>query len=400
MFLPRKTFQDMEIIAFVLPFVVAIFLLIFFRKETTWYEYLLLIVPSILVFFITRAIMIGYNTTDTEYLGDYITKVRHYDEWDEWIHRTCTRQVPCGKDSNGNTRYRTETYDCSYRKYHPERWTYFDQNGEEHWLYYKEEYDKIRYRFKTPERFIDMNRKYYRIDGDAQEYVWNRTEQTAYTLTYSHSYKNKIQSSRSIFNFTKITEKEADTLGLYHYPKIIEYDQTPILSSNYSVPVNQERAVRYTNGYYGAKYQFRMYVLLFPYDKGVEISELQRSYWVGGNKNELVVCLGMKDSTHVGWCNAFSWCDSPKLELVTEQYFAERDTLDLVSYSNVIRSGLNQGDWVRKEFEDFKYIRPELSNTQYIVLLIVLLLYNIGISVFIVLNDFKIRKIGNEYVTM
>ena len=109
LFLPRKTFQDMEIIAFVLPFVVAIFLLIFFRKETTWYEYLLLIVPSILVFFITRAIMIGYNTTDTEYLGDYITKVRHYDEWDEWIHRTCTRQVPCGKDSNGNTRYRTET---------------------------------------------------------------------------------------------------------------------------------------------------------------------------------------------------------------------------------------------------------------------------------------------------
>ena len=49
----------MEIIAFALPFVVAIFLLIFFRKETTWQEYILLIVPSILVFIITRLIMIS-----------------------------------------------------------------------------------------------------------------------------------------------------------------------------------------------------------------------------------------------------------------------------------------------------------------------------------------------------
>ena len=109
----------MEIIFYVIPFIVAIFLLIFYRRETTYWEYFLLIVPSVLLFIISRAIIVSSSQSDVEYLGDYITKVRHYDEWDEWIHRTCTKQVPCGKDSNGNTRYRTETYDCSYRQYHP-----------------------------------------------------------------------------------------------------------------------------------------------------------------------------------------------------------------------------------------------------------------------------------------
>lgn len=382
----------MEIIAFILPFITAIFLLIFFRKETTLKEYFLLIIPSIIVFFVTRSIMVGVNTTDTEYLGDYITKVRHYDEWDEWIVRRCTRTVSNGKTTT------TQTYDCSYRQYHPERWSYFDSKGNEHWLYYKHEYDLIRKRFGTSERFIDMKRRYYRIDGDAQEYVWNGTESTAYTVTHSHKYTNKIQNSRSVFNFTEISDYEADTLGLYDYPNIINYDQNPILSQNYTVPESQECSIRYLNGYYGSKYQFRLYVLLFPYDKGIEISELQRSYWLGGNKNEMVVCLGMKDSTHIGWCNAFSWCDTPKLDLATEQYFTENDTLDLTAYSKIVRQCLSDGYWKRKEFDDFSYIKPELSNTQHIILLIILMIYNVGISIYIVLNDLKYRENGNgEY---
>lgn len=388
----------MEIIAFTLPFIVALFLLIFFRKETTWHEYLLLILPSIGIFFITRCIMVVYNQDDTEYLGTYITKVRHYDEWDEWIVRRCTRQVPAGKDANGNTRYRTESYDCSYRQYHPERWAWFDPEGEEHWLYYENEYDIIRNRFNSPMKFVDMHRRYYRIDGDAQEYVWLGSRETAYPVTYEHSYKNKVQRSRSVFNFTEISDKEADTLGLYQYPKIEMYDQNPILSKRNIVPIEQERAIRYLNGMFGAKYQFRIYVLLFE-NADVEISELQRSYWIGGNKNELVVCLGLKDSTHVNWCNAFCWSDYPKLELQTEQYFAKNDTLDLVKYGRFVEDRLVAGDWQRKEFEDFEYIRAELTQTQYIWILIITLLYNIGISVFIVLNDLKVRKIGDEYVS-
>lgn len=381
----------MEIIGFILPFIVAVFLLLFFRKQTMWWEYLVLIVPSLLLFLLTRTIMVSVNETDTEYLGAYITKVRHYDEWDEWVKRTCSKRVPSGRDSNGNTTYRTVYYDCSYRRYHPERWSYFDNNGEEHWLFYEEEFDAIRKRFNSPMVFVDMNRKYYRIDGDAQDYYWLGTKSTIRTVTYDRTYENKIQSSRSIFNFEYINEKEAHELGLYDYPKIEEYDQNPVLSDSISVSDKQIDAVKYINGYHGKNHQFRMYVLLFK-DKDIEISEQQRSYWVGGNKNELVVCLGMKDSTTVSWCNAFSWCDAPTLEVKTESYFAEKDSLDLISYCDYIETLLIKDEWVRKEFVDFDYVRPEMSMTQYIWLIIIVFLYNIGISLFIILNDFRNRE--------
>ena len=375
----------MEIICFALPFLVAIFLLLFFRKETVWWEYVIVIIPSLLFFIITRCIMISVNENDVEYLGGYITKVRHYDEWDEWITRTCSRQVPDGKDANGNTKYRTEYYDCSYRDYHPERWTYFDDEGEEHWLYFKEEFDKIRLQFGTSMNFVDMHRDYYTIDGDAQDYYWDGNKSKIYTITNKHQYRNKIQNSRSTFNFIEITKKEADTLGLYDYPKIEEYDQNPILSK----PPVDSKSIRFLNGYYGREYQFRNYILLFN-NSDIEISELQRSYWKGGNKNELVVCLGVDDSLNVKWCNAFSWCDAPTLEVRTESYFSEVDSLDLEGYSSMIIKCLENGEWERKEFADFDYIKSEVSTTQELILLILVALYNIGISIFVVLN--KIRN--------
>ena len=372
----------MEIVLFIIPFIVAVFLLLFFRKETMWWEYLVLIGPSILLMIIIKLIMVSYNQSDTEYLGDYITKIRHYDEWDEWVHRTCTRTY-----KSGNTT-RTQTYDCSYRRYHPEKWTYFNSKGEEYPIFYKEDFDFIKNRFNSPMKFVDMHRKYHRIDGDAQDYYWNGKEETSYTVTEPHTYINKVQKSKSIFGFEEISKKDAKEIGLYDYPYIERNDQLPILSDSIVVDKKEIDAVRYVNGFYGEKYQFRLYVLLFK-NQDIEISEKQRSYWVGGNKNELVVCLGFDDENKIKWCNAFSWCDTPTLEVKTESYFSEKDTLNLVNYTKYVREMLENDEWERKSFEDFDYIRAELSSTQEIWLLILIGLYNIGISIFIVLNRFR-----------
>lgn len=50
-----------------------------------------------------------------------------------------------------------------------------------------------------------------------------------------------------------------------------------------------------------------------------------------------------------------------------------------------------RGDWKRKEFSDFEYIRTELSNSQCIGLVILLLLYNIGISIYIIVNQCELQ---------
>ena len=73
----------MELLVFLIPFLVSAVLLLFFRKQTTWWEHAVLIIPSLLV----GAGMIWaferVESRDTEYLGGYGTKIRYYEPWNE-----------------------------------------------------------------------------------------------------------------------------------------------------------------------------------------------------------------------------------------------------------------------------------------------------------------------------
>ena len=374
----------MEIIVFSLPFIISIFLLIFFKKYIVWWEYLALIGISLLFSFLFRAIFIASLESDTEYLGGYMTKITHYDEWDEWIHRTCTRQVPCGRDSKGNTIYRTEHYDCSYREYHPERWCYTDNYSREHYFYNKAEFDRAMAELGYPKSvFRDMHRHYYRIDGDAQDYFYDNSIPHLRPLVWEHSYKNKIQASHSIFKFEDISDSEADSLGLYRYPNVTDYDQDVVLGFKCGKEVHKR--YKYINSMYGARKQFRMYVLVFK-NQPLEISEKQKSYWQGGNKNEFVICLGYNTKTgRIDWCNPFSWCDKPDLEIATKRYFRENPKMNLANYPMWLESHLNL--WKRKEFKDFEYIENELTKGQAIALFIIVFILNIVMSLFFIGNE-------------
>lgn len=377
----------MEIAILSIPFITALVLLLFFRKETVWWEYVILLAPSILMYFLIRFVIVSAETSSTEYLGAYASKIYHYDEWDEWIHRTCTRQVYAGTDSKGHAKYRTETYDCSYREYHPERWEIEDNNGATFPIS-ETEYKNLVKLWQTPQHFIDMHRDYFRIDGDAQYYEWNKQKETIRDITYPKTYKNKIKVSKSIFNFEEISKKEASGYGLYEYPSVSEnYRQNSIIGYK----LNDKKAVNefnYINSVFGEKYQFRTF-LLFYYNKDILVSEKQRSYWVGGNKNEFIICIGLDSITNkIQWVNCFSWMDEPRLEVYTEQYINDQDSLDITDLGLFLEKQI-PSEWKRKEFKDFDYLKIELTTGQYIGILIFILLYNIGISIFIIKNDFK-----------
>ena len=378
----------MEIVLYFLPFLISIVLLIFFKKHIVWWEYIVLIVPSVLFTLVVREAFIWGKTEDTEYWGGYAVKIRHYDEWDEWIDRTCTRMVAVGTDEDGNTIYEEEEYDCSYRQYHSEYWVYENNITHHEVPINKELFEKIRKQFNTKMVFVDMHRNYYRIDGDAQDYFWNGKRETIYTITIPNSYRNKVKASNSIFNFEKISKKEAKQLGLFEYPNIIELDQNPILNkTNVYFTKNEIDAVKYVNGFYGGKKQFRTYILLFNQSDGIEKANKQQSYWQGGNKNELVVCFGIKPDKTVDWCYAFSWEDSQKMAIKTMEQYRNNEKLQLEEFSEWLINNLN--NWKRKEFADFEYIKITLSQGQLIALFILTLLVNIGISLAILFNEYE-----------
>jgi len=372
----------MEILIFSIPVLVSIFLFMKFRKQTTPLEYLLILVPSILLFLFIKLLVVSIETSDVEYRGQYITKVKHYDSWDEWIHRTCHRSRRVGKRT-----IRT-SYDCSYRLDHPERWVMVTNTGNE--IYIDEsEFNSLKNKWGTPMKFIDMNRHYYRKDGDAQSYNWNCKRLDSRTVTVEKSYQNKIKASHSIFKFEDIDEEKANKLGLFEYPDLTEDgDQEPILG--YRALPESVKKLKFINGYYGKDFQLRTYLVVFK-NKPYSISEKQRSYWEGGNKNEMVICVGIDTLTQkVQWTNSFSWMDNPILELKIEDYFNSRNDRPIninkfVDWYEV--NGINL--WKRKEFEDFEYLNITLTPKQYSIILLLILIYNIGISIYVVNNEYK-----------
>jgi hypothetical protein len=122
---------------------------------------------------------------------------------------------------------------------------------------------------------------------------------------------------------------------------------------------------------------------------GPEIASRQRDYWEGGNKNEVVMCLGisLKDGI-IKWARGFSWADSPELQVRLRQYL-EGTKFNPEAYANRVESLVKSGIWKRKQFKDFDYLSVELTDTQTTILLVLILLYNIGISVWIVTNEYR-----------
>lgn len=377
----------MEILIFLIPIVTVGILAFKFREKTAWWEYVVVLVPSILLFFALKYSFVYISSLDKEYLSDLVSKITYYEDWDETVMVTHTRTVSCGK---GKTR--TETYVVPERRYHPKRYVYETVTGETNDVS-EDEYKLICYKLNMPAVFKDMHRSYRSKDGDAYVTSWNRTRENSYPVTWTYLYQNKVKaSSYSIFKYGNMSEEEIKENKLFDYPEIKNNDQNPILG--FTATDTDIDAVRYLNGYRGPKNQIHVFILCFN-NPSLEVAEMQKAYWQGGNKNEFVVCLGVKNNTVI-WCNPFSWSDEPMLEVKTRDYFIKHPDINFKDYAEWLDTQIDK-NWHRKEFNDFNYLSIELSIGWYIAILIIILCYNVGISYWVITNEFTLDKPSGIY---
>ena len=377
----------MEILIFLIPIVTAGILAFKFREKTALWEYAVVLVPSLLLFFALKYSFVYISSLDKEYLSDLVSKITYYEDWDETVMVTHTRTVPCGKG-----KIRTETYVVPERRYHPKRYVYETVTGETNDVS-EDEYKLICYKLNMPAVFKDMHRSYRSKDGDAYVTSWNRTRGNSYPVTWTHLYQNKVKaSSYSIFKYGNMSEEEIKENKLFDYPEIKNNDQNPILGFN--ATDTDIDAVRYLNGYRGPKNQIHVFILCFN-NPSLEVAEMQKAYWQGGNKNEFVVCLGVKNNKVI-WCNPFSWSDEPMLEVKTRDYFIKHPNINFKDYAEWLDTQIDK-NWHRKEFNDFNYLSIELSIGWYIAILIIILCYNVGISYWVITNEFTLDKPSGKY---
>lgn len=377
------------------PVIAAALLIIFFTEKIVWWEVAAMIIPSVLIILLMNTIMISSRTSDTEYFGSYTTKVIYYEAWDEEV--TCTHPVYCTgtrTDSKGNVS--TYEYECGKQHpydvdYHSEYWSKLDNLGAEYDIS-KSEYNRLKEQFATKTYFVELNRDYHSIDGDAYHTNFAGQPEKSDVINSEHSYTNKIKASHSIFKFENISEKEKIRWKLYDYPSIRGYYQPIVLGQK--VDAITEKKLQYLNGYFGANKQFKTFILFFT-DQNVEAALKQRSYWEGGNKNEFIICIGKDKSGNFDWVKCFSWMEKPSLEVEVEDYFNTTKDINLSKFSDWMPSKISE-HWKRRNFKDFDYLEIEVTETQMWIILIVILLYNIGISIWVVINEFENSNIQSE----
>jgi hypothetical protein len=373
-------------LAIIIPVLFIIAALVFFRNKVAFWEPLIPIVLTLIVIAIFRYIGISSLTKDTEYWGNYATSVRWYQDWDEWITQTCTRSYPCGTDSKGQTTYCTETYDCSYRQYHPEYWVVV-LNDKQEINIAKSYYDKLRSRFGAKDIFVDMGRHYYTDDGDMYQTNYPNTYQAFEYFATEHTYTNKVQASTSIFNFPKVTDKEKAKYKLYDYPKI-ENDNLPAILAPKDIKIysDEQKRFAYINGMLGMSKKIRVWVCLFEYPTE-EAALKQKAYWKGGNMNEFIICIGVDKNKNIQWANCFGWNESKTINIETRNYLIDQKKLDFVKFGDWLYKEVND-KWKFVSFDRFEYLSVQPPTWALITTFILSFVFTLGVFVWIVLNGF------------
>lgn len=68
---------------------------IFFKHKVVWWECAILLAIPILTGIFSKLLGDYVRTVDTEYWSGRIVKAEYYEEWNEYVHQTCTRECCC-----------------------------------------------------------------------------------------------------------------------------------------------------------------------------------------------------------------------------------------------------------------------------------------------------------------
>lgn len=353
----------------VVPFIFAFFTWFLFSHRILWWEIVIPIIANLLLVLIAYELAVYSVVGDTEYWTGWVTKSEYYEPWTE--EYTETEEYT---DSKGKTHTRTVTK----HRYHAADYYIKDSTGGEYYSNSTQYHSLVR-KFGN-EKFEDIWRMNQVSIGDGNKYytVYPNDRAKMVVCTSAHSYTNKIQGSKAVFHF----EKPADTTGLYDYPPVDHMHTPSILGVPIGDPANIELCKR--NAELGGRKQVRMWILLF-HEQPVDAALRQEQYWTGGNKNEIVACIGVVDGKPK-WAYVFAWGDNEQLKVDIRDFITEQPELNLkqvVKYmSNEVESR-----WNRKSFSDFKYIAVEPPFYAVITTFILSVLLNVGFFVYAVMND-------------
>lgn len=305
--------------------------------------------------------LIGVNglTADVETWSGQITTARQYSAWHEYYEEAIYRTefyttTESYTDSKGNTSYRTvinsrQVFDHweSRRRWHSEHFG-AESNIDTSYSIDKSKYfflcnkfgrvDTVAGRRYTSEHNSRM------IEGDPNDYVAVNINKWIEPVTKLVSFENKIKATPSVFSFAPVPKD----IKVYPYPPNDNHFISDRLVGSALATIDQLKFDQ-MNAVLGPIKRVNVIMVGMGAVDSM-MGEWQRSAWIGGKKNDVVIVWG-GNNKHPDWVKVFGWTDSEvckrNLETIILDNGATTEVLPLIEKE--IREGYVKKEW-KKSF--------------------------------------------------
>lgn len=369
----------------IIPAIATLICLLFARKKIVWWEIPLIWATCIIAILICNFTIKHNLSHDDEFIG-FNGVSAYYDE-PYSLNEICSSTYSCGpKGESICVRY----YPCV--NHYGNNSFLIDQMGNIRQIgndWFKE--ITTRWGNKT---FVDLKREQTQNvhdDGDRWTTKWPETWQTSVPIALTQTYENRVNNSSSI-TFRPVTKEDAKKSKLFDYPGIGgRYNLKTVLDNSGKYWKMADTYFQYLNGIVGPAKRGHVWVLIFR-NPDRSIALWQKDYWKNGNKNELILCIGVDKEGTVLWGEVFGWTEVDALKIdirdFIEQGMVKLDDASLLSLGEYCKSEMMKR-FVKPDFRKFAHLSIEPSMTIKIITAIIITLICGGACLFVVLNEFN-----------
>lgn len=358
------------------------------NKKIVWWEWLIGSCAGFLVAGIVHFTAFKSQTSDFETLSGQIVDCRKFSAWQEFyfeaIYKTETYTTGFGKNRQTHTR-RVFSHWSPRTRWHSEYFVAysnigasFNINGNKY-SNWKQEWNNEK---GVAGDRSTMEHGSRQIGGDPLDYIITCPQGIVEPINTKQSVVNRLKSAKSVFNFIQVSDEIKKTL--FAYPNSDSpFNSNRVLGTAKSkIPIKQWDIL---NAKLGPSKKVNLIIIGFDSSDQM-LAEYQRSHWLGGKKNDLILTYGK------GWSKVFGWSDSDILKKELETLLL-RHTIDesiLPEIEALVTNGYEKTNWHK-----FDHLTIEPSGWAWFWFWVVMILVQSGLWVFFHMND--VDKCSNNY---
>jgi hypothetical protein len=361
-------------------------------KRVVWWEWLSSCALVLLTAGLFNWIAFESKCQDHEILSGIMISAAHYPYWQSRVkvedYKTETYTTGSGSNKQTHSRQVYVGYHYEYSN-HPERWgcsaDYGIYGGVKDYDIDIKFFEEIANKFCNGKLRTVTPHKSNFYKGDKNIYVADNNERYVYPTTTWKSFKNKVKACTSLYSYAPVPTNAV----VFAYPSC----SSPFKSDRLLGTAKQTITIREFDllcSKIGPLKKVNLIIIGFG-DVGSENAQFQEAQFIGGRKNDLVLCYGGSDPLKPSWTYVFGWTDTEivKQNLQTIMLNNPMDQTILPLIEEEIKSR-----YEIKEWRDFDYMQIDPPKWTYWVYLFVLILTQGGFWYWAITNGV------NEYGTM